>query len=158
MHLTWASSLKKKKKLAAHSEEKLWGKTGLLLFSHSVVPDSYSPMDCNLPGSSVHGISQARILEWVAISSSRGYSWSRDRTHISCIGRRILYHRAAREAQKGWTTWSLRFFLAALFHGPLKVQAPKTQGWASWEVIPSVSSPRETSSQGWLPKTLEMQP
>ena len=116
------------------------------------------PMECNLPGSCVHGISQARILEWVAISSSRGYSWPRDQTHISCIGRRILYHRAPREAQKGWTTWSLRFFLAALFHGPLKVQSPKTQGWASWEVIRWVSSPRETSSQGWLPKTLEMQP
>ena len=38
-----------------------------------------TPMDCSLPYSSVHGISQARILEWVAISSSRGSSWPRDR-------------------------------------------------------------------------------
>ena len=60
-----------------------------------------NPMDCSLPGSSVHGISQARILEWVAISSSRGDSWLRDPTHISCIGRRILYHWATREAQVG---------------------------------------------------------
>ena len=37
------------------------------------------------PGSSVHGISQVRILEWVAISFSRGYSWPRDRTRVSCI-------------------------------------------------------------------------
>ena len=37
-----------------------------------------NPMDCSLPGSSVHGISQARILEWVAISSSRGSSPPRD--------------------------------------------------------------------------------
>ena len=43
------------------------------------------PMDYNLPGSSVHGILQARILEWVAISSSRGSSWPRDRTWVSCI-------------------------------------------------------------------------
>ena len=53
------------------------------------------PMDCSLPGSSVHGIFQARILEWVAISFSRGSSQPRDRTHvfcISCIGRQILYH------------------------------------------------------------------
>ena len=43
-------------------------------------------------GSSIHGISQARILKWVAISFSRGSSWLRDQTHVSCIGRWILYH------------------------------------------------------------------
>ena len=42
-------------------------------------------MDCNPPGSSVRGISQARILGWVAISFSRGSSRPRDRTHVSCI-------------------------------------------------------------------------
>ena len=41
---------------------------------------------------SVHGIIQARILQWVVISFSRGSSWYRDQTHISCIGRQILYH------------------------------------------------------------------
>ena len=53
------------------------------------------PMDCSPPGSSVHGILQARILEGVAISSSRGSSQSRDRTcvsYVSCIGRQVLYH------------------------------------------------------------------
>ena len=54
-------------------------------------------MDYNSSGFSVHGISQARILEWVAISFPRGFSRTRDRTHISCIGRQILYHRALRE-------------------------------------------------------------
>ena len=49
------------------------------------------PMDCNLPDSSVHGIFQARLLEWVAISSSRGFSRLRDQTHVSYIGRQILY-------------------------------------------------------------------
>ena len=51
------------------------------------------PMDHSLPGSSIHGISQARILEWVAISLSRGSSQPRDRTHICyvfCICRQIL--------------------------------------------------------------------
>ena len=43
------------------------------------------PMDCSPPGSSVHGISQARILEWVAIFYSRGSSRPRDRTHVSCL-------------------------------------------------------------------------
>ena len=51
-----------------------------------------NPMDCSLPGSSVHGILQARILERVAISFSRGSSWTRDRTCISCTGRQSLYH------------------------------------------------------------------
>ena len=51
------------------------------------------PMDFSSPGSFVHGISQARILERVAISSSRGiFLIPRDRTYISCIGRQILYH------------------------------------------------------------------
>ena len=58
-------------------------------------------MDCSLPGSSVHGIFQARILEWVAISFSRGSSWPRDQTCISCTGRRILNHRATWEAIGG---------------------------------------------------------
>ena len=52
-------------------------------------------MDCGSPGSSVHGILQARILEWIMMPSSRGSSWPRDRTHvscISCIGRWALYH------------------------------------------------------------------
>ena len=43
------------------------------------------PMDCSPPGSSVHGIFQASILEWIAISSSRGSSQPRAHTHISCI-------------------------------------------------------------------------
>ena len=49
-----------------------------------------NPIDCSLPGSSVHRIFQARILEWVAISFSRGSSLPRDRTLVSCIvGRRF---------------------------------------------------------------------
>ena len=43
------------------------------------------PMDCSSPGSSVHGILQARILEWVAMPSSRGSSQPRDRTWVSCM-------------------------------------------------------------------------
>jgi len=64
-------------------------------------PTDYSP-----PGSSVHGILQARILEWVAISFSRGYFWPKDRTCISWIGRQILYH---------WTTWEAPIKNSATF-------------------------------------------
>ena len=55
-------------------------------------------MDCSLPGSSVHGISQKRILEWAAIFFSRESSQPRDRTHASCIGRLVLYHGVTWEA------------------------------------------------------------
>ena len=48
-------------------------------------------MNCSPPGSSIHGVSQARILKWGAISFSRGFPWQRDSTRISCFGRQILY-------------------------------------------------------------------
>ena len=48
------------------------------------------PMDCNLPDSSVHGILQARILEWVDISYSRGSSWPRNQIHVSSIVGRLF--------------------------------------------------------------------
>ena len=57
-----------------------------------------NPIDCSPPGSSVHKIVQARILEWVAISSSRGSSRPWDRTCISCAGRQFLCCRATWEA------------------------------------------------------------
>ena len=57
-----------------------------------------NPMDCSPPGSSFHGILQARILEWVAIPFSRGSSRRKDWTLVSCIGRQICYHQATREA------------------------------------------------------------
>ena len=64
----------------------------------------HDSMDCSLSGSSDHKIFQARILEWVAISSSRGPSSPRDGKQVSCvscIGRRVLYH---------WATWeSLKY-------------------------------------------------
>ena len=58
-------------------------------------------MDCSPSGSSVHGIFQATVLEWVAISSSRGTAQPKDRTDISCSGRPILYSWATRETQEG---------------------------------------------------------
>ena len=52
------------------------------------------PMDCSLPDASVHGILQARVLGWAAISFCRRSSRPRNWTHISCICRQILYHGA----------------------------------------------------------------
>ena len=56
-------------------------------------------VDCSPPGSSLYGILQARILEWVALSSSRGSSWPRDWAYVSCgscIAGGFFYH---------WATW-----------------------------------------------------
>ena len=58
-------------------------------------PTLCDPLDYNLPGSSAHWILQARMLEWVAMPSSRGSSWPRDWTWVfyaSWIGRCVLYH------------------------------------------------------------------
>ena len=66
------------------------------------------PMNCSLPGFTFHGIFQARILEWVAISYSRGSSQPRDLTQVSCFscsGRWILYH---------WTTWEVYHKLSSV--------------------------------------------
>ena len=62
-------------------------------------PILFDPMDCSPPGSSMHGILQARILEWVATPFSRGSSWPRDQTQVSCIAGRCFTIWATREAQ-----------------------------------------------------------
>ena len=70
-------------------------------------------MDCSPPGFSVHGLSQTRVLEWVANSFSMGSSRPRDQTCISFIGRGILSH---------WATWEAPIFatsvlvLGTIFH------------------------------------------
>ena len=63
--------------------------------AHAQCPTLCNTMDCSPPASSVRGIFQARILEWVAISFSKGSSWPRNWTHfscISCMGRRVVSH------------------------------------------------------------------
>ena len=68
-------------------------------------------MVCSLPGSSVHGILQARIVEWVAISSSRGSSRSGDQTHVSCIS--FIAGRAFTTEPPGKPQITLQQFLTA---------------------------------------------
>ena len=60
-----------------------------------------NPMDCSLPGSSVHGIFQAVVLEWIAISFSRGSSQPRARTQVSRIVDRLSHYLVFR-----WLTWA----------------------------------------------------
>ena len=72
-----------------------------------------NPIDSSQPGSSVHEISQARILEWDAISFFRGSFQHGDWTHVSCIGRQVLYHWATREALPLVTLGRKRYSLAS---------------------------------------------
>ena len=62
-------------------------------------PTLCDPMDCGLSGSSVHGVFQARVLEWIAISFSRGSSWPRDWTRVSHIAGRCFTIWVTREGQ-----------------------------------------------------------
>ena len=77
----------------------IYTQTYACVLSHPVIWGLWNPMNCSPTGSSVCGIFQARILEWAAISPSKGSSQPRDQTRVSCIphmGRRILYY---------WATW-----------------------------------------------------
>ena len=79
-------------------------------FSRKVGSDSCDPMDCSPPGSSVHGVFQARILEWLAISFSRRSSQPRNRTWVSRIAGRFF------------TDWAIAVWLFPFFNASVKMQ------------------------------------
>ena len=83
---------------------------------HLVMSDLCNPMDCSLPVSSV-GFSRTRILEWAAIPFSMESFQSSDQTHVSCIGRWILYHWATREAPYICTYIFVFIFFSILVYG-----------------------------------------
>ena len=91
----------------------LWKKQVKVLVTQSC-PTLCDPMDCSLPGSSVHGILQIRTLEWVAIPFSRWSSWPRNWSQVSCIAGTFITVWATREAQKlmiwemKWVKWEGR--------------------------------------------------
>ena len=88
-------------------EEPLWQTVSRFTRNDLCQPLSFcDPMNCSLPGISVHGTLQARILEWVVISSSKGSYSPRDRTQISCIAGRVFTIWTTREAE----SYFLEFF------------------------------------------------
>ena len=105
-------------------------------------PTLCNPMDCSLQGSSVHGISQAGIVEWVAISSSRGSFWPRDWNHVC--------------AQASWTKWvrvtqlcpTLHYCMDHAVHGILQARI------LEWEAFPLS---RRSSSSGIQPRSPALQ-
>ena len=98
-------------------------------------PTLCDPVDCSPPGSSVHGILQARVLEWVAIPFSRGSSWARDWTLAShIVGRPVTL----------WTTWEAQLsFLFAHNRTPVRPSLLSLHAspllnhlWVYWRLIP----------------------
>ena len=94
----------------------------------SVLSDSF----CSPPGFSVHGIFQARILEWVAIFYTRGSSPLKDGTHLSCTCRQILYHWATCESLYKtlrvsilalWP-WASKVFMSCIWKMGVRIECP----------------------------------
>ena len=98
----------------------------------SLITQSYLtlcyPMDISPPGSSVHGVLQARILEWVVISFSRGSSQSRDRTQVACFGHLV------------WGTDSLE---KTLMLG--KTEGRRRKGWQRMRRLDSITNSMDMS-------------
>ena len=78
-----------------------------------VVSNSWDPMDCSPPGCSVYGIFQARILQWVAVFFSRGSSWPRNWTWISCLAGSLFTNWARMEDQEAMGVWNWKWPLDA---------------------------------------------
>ena len=111
-----------------------------------------NPMDCSLPGSPVHGISQARILEWVAMSFSRGSSQPRDQTHVSwifCIGWRILCHWATWEALGlfGWHQISSSYKRSLPKSAPVSADTASQASFGRWR--PSITLGPQVVCRGY---------
>ena len=96
-------------------------------------------MDYSLPVSSFHGILQARILEWVAISYSRGSSWPRDQAHVSyvsCIAGGSFTRCAIREAHCSTSSIALLLFIPAIITIDLVCLFPKTRNFQTLPLLP----------------------
>ena len=134
---------------------------------HSVAqpcPTLCDPLDCSLSGFSVHGISQARLLEWVAIPFSRGSSRPRDGTRVSWvtfIGRRILYHWATRKPCYYYVhghAWLHSCVSPFVTPWTVVHQIPLSMGFfqagiLEWVAIPSsrgFSQPRDRTPVSWV--------
>ena len=130
----------------AHSPSQLWSVSFLSLsfsFMHNMISFQFhswkwkcsslshvwlwDPVDCSSPGSSVHGVLQARILEWVAMPSSRGSSWPKDWTRVSCIAGGFFTAEPPGKPSF-WSTWKQQvevIFLENVYKKPRKISEPK---------------------------------
>ena len=116
-----------------------------------VVSDSCDPMDCSPPGSSVHGVFQARILEWVAIPFFRGSFWPRIKFGFPALQTDSLPSESPRNPLSlGWTSWiasnkwkysksdAYKIILASVLSVALS-------HWLAWAILAAMNFPMETS-------------
>jgi len=111
-------------------------------------------MDCSLPGSSVHGIFQARILEWVAISFCRGTSHLSDQTWISCtasgffyqLSHHILLQFTKKERKKGRKEWRKKGNMGSPPGGEIITSLSLSVGCTRW--LPSEEYNTERGRRG----------
>ena len=92
-------------------------------------------MNHNLPGSSASGLSQAAILEWLDIFFSKGSSWPRDRTHISCIGRQIVPEPPWKASSYPSTTWHAELPQPETERIPSTMKAQTLSHWTTMEIL-----------------------
>ena len=148
-----------------HKVESRWpGEISIVVMKHSEVsqlcPTLCNPMDCNLPGSTVHGILQARILEWLAISFSRRSLRPRDCTRVSrVVGRRFTIW-ATREERKEELKSLLMKMKEEIEKAGLKLNILKTKIMASgpitsWQIEGKQWKQCQTLFF-WAPKSLQM--
>ena len=98
------------------------------------------PMDCSPPGSSVHGILQARILEWVAISFSRGSSQPRDGTCVSCTSPALLggVLLLSHQGSQNMPVWNLKYRTVKLWTDFLLCRRSMALTLVSFKVQPYI--------------------
>ena len=118
-------------------------------------PTLCDPMDCSPPGSSVHAILQAKILERVAIAFPRGSFPPRDWTWVSCIAGRFFTVWATREAHPcQWWAWSVAISFSNAWKWKVKVkslshvQILATPWTAAYQAPPSMGFPRQEYWRG----------
>ena len=92
------------------------------------------PMDCSPPGSSVHVILQARILEWVAIPCLRESSPPRDQTQVSCIAGRFFTVSATREVLDRGLLFKKSSLQSFTISAPRRGERDATEGWRVWDL------------------------
>ena len=120
-------------------------------------PTLCDPMNCSLLGSSVCGILQARILEWVSVPFSRGSSQPRDRTQVSCIAGRFFTSWATREAQKKEKLLSrVQYFVTPwteAYQAPPSMEFSRLEYWSG---LP-FPSPEDLPDSGIEPRSPSLQ-
>ena len=107
-------------------------------------PTLFYPMDCSPPGSSVHGILQASIVDWVAISSSRGSSWPRDRTFISCLAGRFFTTESPEKSARVYTHIYKYFICKYSYYIKLNMSSHRCLRVCSittWILVDSIPAP-----------------